>query len=216
MDYVKLKQFLGKKIHCAKVNVIGKSVLGRNIYSVSFDFQSQNSVIIQSAIHAREHITTDLALELIKDVSRQFDYYKQIGTPNIVFVPMVNPDGVMISCRGLRSVKNNSIISQLQKINQHEDFALFKANANAVDLNNNFDAKWGKGKENVKSPAVHGYIGTCPESERETQALVKLTERVKPCFTISYHCKGEEIYWDFFQSEIRRKRDRKIKRERKE
>ena len=211
MDYVNLQKFLKKEIKCCEKQIIGKSVLGRNIYSIVFDFGSEYNVIIQASIHAREHITTDLVVEFIKDVSKNYDFYKGIGTPNLVFVPMANPDGVMISCHGLKSVRDNQIKEKLKKINiKNDDFALFKANANAVDLNNNFDAKWGTGKENVTEPAFHGFIGSYPESEPETQALVKLTEKIKPCFTISFHSKGEEIYWDFFQNSKQRKRDRNI------
>ncbi|MBQ7466726.1 MAG: hypothetical protein IJS74_01485 [Clostridia bacterium] len=211
MDYVKLEKFLKNKIPNADVDVIGKSVLGRNIYAVYFDFHSNYNVIIQASIHAREHITTSLVVKFIKDVSKNFEFYKQLNMPNIIFVPMANPDGVMISCHGLKSVKNEKVKFKLQKINiKNEDFTLFKANANAVDLNNNFDANWGTGKENVKLPAFHGYIGKRPESEPEVKALVSLTKKVKPCFTISYHCKGEEIYYDFYQSGRERKRDKKI------
>ena len=211
MDYIKLEKFLKNKIPNADLDVIGKSVLGRNVYSVTFNFESKYNVIIQAAIHAREHITTSLVVEFIKEVSNNFDFYKQLNMPNLIFIPMANPDGVMISCRGLKSVKDEKIKSELQKINiSKESFAFFKANANAVDLNNNFDANWGTGKENVKMPAFHGYIGKWPESEPETKALVNLTKNLKPCFTISYHCKGEEIYYDFFQKGRERKRDREI------
>ncbi len=211
MDYVMLKKILHKKIPHAKLDIIGKTVLGRDIYSVTFDFESQYNVIIQAAIHAREHITTDLVVKLIKDVSKNYKIYKDLGTPNLIFVPMSNPDGVMIACHGMKSVDDKEIVKMLQDLNcESEDFSLFKANAHAVDLNNNFDAKWGSGKENVTYPAFHGFVGKVPESEPETQALVNLTMYAKPCFTISYHCKGEEIYWDFFQKKTQRKRDKKI------
>ena len=117
MDYVKLEKFLKNKIPNADVDVIGKSVLGRNIYAVYFDFHSNYNVIIQASIHAREHITTSLVVKFIKDVSKNFEFYKQLNMPNIIFVPMANPDGVMISCHGLKSVKNEKVKFKLQKIN---------------------------------------------------------------------------------------------------
>ena len=54
------------------------------------------------------------------------------------------------------------------------------------------------------------YIGPYPNSEKETQYLIKLTEKVKPDLTISYHSKGEEIYYDFFQNEKDKQRDEEI------
>ena len=106
MDYKSLEKKLSKKIKHAKVFVIGKSVLNREIYAVEFDFNSAYSVIIQGAIHAREHITCDLICKMIEDVSVNFNKYETINTPNIIFVPMVNPDGVELCYYGLKSVKD--------------------------------------------------------------------------------------------------------------
>ena len=75
-----------------------------------------------------------------------------------------------------------------------------KANYNLVDLNVNFDANFGKGKTNVFEPNLENYIGLYPFSEPETYALKCLTEKVKPNLTISYHSKGEEIYWYYSQT----------------
>jgi len=89
------------------------------------------------------------------------------------------------------------------------DFTLWKANLNAVDLNTNFAARWGTGKSNVRFPSPSGYIGAAPESEPETRALVSFTKAVKPALTISYHARGEEIYWEFTPA-ARAGRDRAI------
>lgn len=210
MDYEQLECFLSKKIEHASVEIIGQSVLKRYIYAVSFNFSSDYTVIIQSAMHAREYITCDLAAKLILDLSRDFDKYKEKNMPNVIFVPMVNPDGVEISHYGLKSVKNLKYKRFLKTITENGDFEQFKANANGVDLNNNFDARWGRGKESRLTPFSHGYIGECPMSEPEVQALSCLTLKVKPFFTISYHSKGEEIYYEFFNKKENINRDTKI------
>ena len=209
MNYIELERFLEKKIEHAEVFIIGKSVLERYIYAIKFDFCSKNTVIIQGSIHAREHITTSLICEQIKDVSKNYNKLKANLTPNIVFVPMVNPDGVELCCKGIKSVKNRKIKKFLLEINEGKDFSLFKANVNGVDLNTNFDAKWGSGKENKLFASSNGYVGRSPMSEPEVQALVYLTKEIRPFFTISYHSKGQEIYYQFF-NKINEKRDRKI------
>jgi len=97
-----------------------------------------------------------------------------------------------------------------QALTPSADFSIYKANANGVDLNTNFDAKWGTGKANVFFPSSHGFVGECSESEPCTKALVSLCKSVKPFFTISYHCKGEEVYYDFFNKKENLKRDKTI------
>ena len=117
MNYSELEAFLSKKIEYTKTEIIGMTALNRYIYSVSFDFGHKDWVIIQGAIHAREHITTDLICELIKNVSLNFEKFKAMGTPNIEFIPMVNPDGVELCYYGLKSVKGRKQKILLRKIN---------------------------------------------------------------------------------------------------
>jgi len=210
MNYLELESFLSKKIKHSTVGIIGSSVLNRYIYSVNFDFGSLNTVIIQGAIHAREHITTDLICLLIEDVSKNYDKYKALKTPNIIFVPMLNPDGVELCYFGLKSVKEKQRRAFLNKLNKSKDFKLYKANANGVDLNTNFDAKWGSGLENKTKPSSNGFIGNSPMSEPEVQAISLLTSSVKPIFTISYHSKGQEIYYQFFNKPENLRRDKAV------
>ena len=210
MNYNELEMFLLEKIEHATVEIIGLSVLRRYIYSVSFDFGSKDWVIIQGAIHAREHITTDLICKLIQEVSFNFEKYKLLNTPNLLFIPMVNPDGVELCYHGLKSVSKRTQKSLIYKINGSKDFSLFKANANGVDLNTNFDAKWGSGINNKLTPSASDYIGISPMSEPEVQALARVTIDKKTIFTISYHSKGEDIYYNFFNKKENLKRDKKI------
>lgn len=160
--------------------IIGKSELGRNIYAFKVVKTDYPVVIAQYAIHAREYITTYLALE-------QINAYNLIGVRGTVyFIPAVNPDGISKVLGGDR---------------------LYKANANGVDLNVNFPAKWGTGASNVKNKGSANFIGEYPLSEKESVALYDFTLKVKPDATVSYHSKGEEIYWYFNQDEVDAKRD---------
>lgn len=90
------------------------------------------------------------------------------------------------------------------------DFSLWKANARGVDLNVNFDAKFGQGRQNVFSPAPENYVGEYPFSEPETRALRDFTLETGPDLTISYHAKGRLVYWYFGQSGEAKERDRRI------
>ncbi len=158
--------------------IIGYSVENRPIYCFKISKSEYPKVIAQYAIHAREYITTYLAL-------KQIDFFMlngKIGT--VYFIPAMNPDGIIIS-------------------NRYKP--LYKANANGVDLNVNFDARWGQGLQNARVRGDENFIGEKPFSEPETIALRDFTYAVKPNATISYHSKGEEIYAEKGDLELARK-----------
>ena len=72
----------------------------------------------------------------------------------------------------LRSVPDKKLQDFLLDVNGgNTDFSLWKANARAVDLNVNYNAKWGEGRQNVTYPAPSDYIGEFPVSEPENIAL---------------------------------------------
>lgn len=176
--------------------VIGYSVLGRSIYAF-FVGEHGKEGIVQGGIHAREWVTALLVLKLIGRKVRGGVWY----------VPLVNPDGAELCQRGARSVEALYLRRDLLQINGGADFSQWKANARAVDLNVNFPARWGTGRSNVFSPAPSSYVGEAPFSEPETRALAAFTLSVRPTFTLSYHAKGEVIYWRFYQEKADEQRD---------
>lgn len=180
--------------------IIGKSTLGRELYAVKIGVGSPIG-IAQYTIHAREWITTKLAI-----------FHAEYGVKkgSVWIVPLINPDGALLSQKGLSSVADKEKRERLLAWNKHDDFSLWKANANGVDLNVNFPADWGQGEKNVFYPASENYVGKKPFSEQETQALKSFTEEVSPDFTVSFHTKGEEIYWYYYQPLYACARDKKI------
>lgn len=203
----------------AKVFCVGKSVLKRPIFCVQIG-NGEKRILVQYAIHAREHITTHLAFLQAKKLLSE----KVHGT--VFLIPLSNPDGVCLATEGLKSLENlwqdvklcenlfpfceksatfgtlklKKIKQNLLKMNNNSpDFSLWKANILGVDLNVNFDAHWGKGKFNVFSPAPQNHVGKHSNSEPETQTLIFALKITKPHMTISYHSKGEMIFWRFFQ-----------------
>lgn len=174
------KDFNGQKC------IIGKSCLRKPIYCFKVQKSQKPVIICQYAIHAREYITTYLAIEQIKD----FIECGKSGT--IYFLPAINPDGIEICEAGEKT---------------------YKANARGVDLNVNFDARWGTGEQNVFKKGSQNYIGKKPFSEIETRNLRDFTLKVNPDATISYHSKGEEVYYQFFQGDKEEKRDFAIAKE---
>lgn len=187
---------------------IGKSTLGKNILATHLGYFDGPQIIIQGGIHAREYISTLLMVEQAKYLNRTGGITKG----GIYFVFLTNPDGAEIALDGLRNIPCEITRQYLLLANGgNNDFSLFKANVNLVDLNTNFDADWGQGSQNVKCPNPENFIGFYPNSEREVNNLIDFTNRNKPYLTISYHSKGEVIYYGFSgESTLDLNRDRII------
>lgn len=182
--------------YTGKKQIIGKSVAGRDIFALFAGTGSGPQIISQYAIHGREWITGLLALYHVR---------RGLSRGGAWIVPLANPDGALLSEEGICSVPQEFPFAA-----QGADLRLWKANLNCVDLNVNFDAKWGTGTQNLRTPSSSDYIGPYPFSEPETQALRDFTLTVRPAATVSWHTKGEEIYWEFFQPSARRARDKKL------
>ena len=178
---------------------IGKTLFGRTMYAVKVG-DGYPVGVVQCAIHGREFITAKLAIE---------QYRVGVSKGSCWFILLANPDGALLSEVGI-STAPNEWKGYLIEINRGEDFSLWKANGRGVDLNINFDAGWGTGVKNTRFPGAENCIGAYPFSEPETQALKNFTEKVKPDYTVSYHTKGEEIYWRFFQTGWRLERDKHL------
>jgi g-D-glutamyl-meso-diaminopimelate peptidase len=61
----------------------------------------------------------------------------------------------------------------------------------------NFDALWGGGAQNVFCPSPGNFVGYYPDSEREVRMLIDLSYQFRPDLTLSYHTKGEVIFYGF-------------------
>ncbi len=187
---------------------VGKSVLGKNILATHVGDYSGTQIIIQAGIHAREYITSLLLVEQ----ARYLHNNQLVTDGGIYFVFLTNPDGAEIVLNGIDSVNCEITRNYLISANNESlDFSQYKANINLVDLNTNFDANWGEGAQNVFCPATENFVGFYPNSEREVQNLINLTLKNRPLMTISYHTKGNVIFYGFEgQSEANLNRDKAI------
>ncbi|MBR7172593.1 MAG: hypothetical protein IKD36_02240 [Clostridia bacterium] len=205
MNYLELLKKVESYKNQYKIRVIGKTKFKRKIFAVERNLNKNfATAIFVCSIHARENIATDLVCKMIDD-----GVFEEIKDFNLSFVLMANPDGVELVENGISSVPEKHQ-KNLLKMNQNsQDFRLWKANANGVDLNNNFDARFGT-NVNSKIPSSSGFVGKCAESENETKAIVRYLKNTNPFIVICYHTKGEEIYFNFFQSEKELERDKII------
>ena len=153
--------------YTGKKCVIGYSFRGREIFAFHVGDNFGKQFIAIYAVHGREWITARLALKHVK---------KGLKSGGGWIVPLVNPDGA------IRSQTKNP---------------LWKANDRGVDINCNFDADWGCGRLNTRTRGSENCIGDSPFSEPETSAVRNFTLKIKPYVTLSFHTKGEEIYYEF-------------------
>lgn len=179
---------------------IGTSELGRDIPVVRFgNPDAQYHVLLQGAIHGREHMTAWLLMAMldywIDRVDRDFQSF---GDVCFHIIPMSNPDGVVIS--------QNRMLNSDQMTIYQRDAALgytsadinkyasaWKSNGFGVDLNRNFSAGWESAGERTQ-PSSQQYRGIFPFSASETRALRDYTQKYNFAATVSYHAHGSVIY----------------------
>ena len=213
-DLETLKTLYPDKI---QTNVLAVTADSRNVIEVILgDTDASHHILIQSTIHAREYMNTVLAMNQIEDFLRYSETKKYEGfTWAELFqdvclhvIPMVNPDGVVISQEGLNSIQSeelreiltacyeNDLASGKTSADMDSYFRTWKANARGVDLNRNFDSGWDE-YVGANAPSTDCYKGEYPASEIETQAILSIAEKYPLDCCIAYHSYGNLIYWDY-------------------
>lgn len=187
--------------------VVGQSTLGQPIYGVHLGSYEGKQILIEGGIHAREYPSTLVVVRMIEYMTTQ-----NFDTGGVYAIPLSNPDGARIVLDGVDWIKCEKLRNYILDINDGSDnFDMWKADAMAVDLNVNFDALWGEGSQNVFCVAPGNFVGYYPESEREVRTLIDFSYRVRPDLTLSYHTKGDVIYYGFeLLSDEEQARDKQI------
>lgn len=206
-----------------KVNVIGTSLDGRNLYEIIVGNQNApKHILIHAGIHAREYMTPLLVMKQLEYGLAFYDSGSYNGTPlsqlfnqvAIHYVPMVNPDGIAISQFGESGIRSESLRQQIRQCYEndkelgrtsatYERYLLYwKADARGTDLNQNFPADWDQVSSSPK-PSYGTYKGTSSLSEPESQALANLALSRNWALTISYHSMGNLIYWDYAGNKVK-------------
>lgn len=187
---------------------IGKSCSERDIRALKINSSRNEYVLFTAAFHGSEHITSNILLFFAEELASAYskkaslagvNIKKALSGRGIIFVPAVNPDGCEISICGVSGC--GKYASNIYKL-CGGDFARWNANLRGVDINHNFDAGWQQlhtieQKSGILGPAPTRFGGYSPESEPETQALVKLCREYNICHAIAIHSQGEVIYWNY-------------------
>ena len=186
------------------VSSIGTTELGRDIPVIRLgDLNARYHVLLQGAIHGREHLTAWLLMATA-------DYWLDhgiLGYSDVCYhmIPMTNPDGVIISQTGLLndaqyeiylSDKENGYTTRSESSYAER----WKANGEGIDINRNFPAGW-ELIHDRPGPSSQKYQGSKPFSAAEAVALRDYTLKFAFDATVSYHATGSLIYYSYGDQE---------------
>ncbi len=204
-NIVSLKQ----KYPFIQTEVIGSSVLGKNIYALRIG-KGKRKVFYSGDWHANEHVTGLLLMKFIEDYAyaysknskfRGYDITYLHENTSIWMVPIVNPDGVELVQHGI--TPDHPFYQQVLDMNNGSDrFYSWTANIRGVDLNHQWPAQWDH--ENDKSPDrpyPKKYGGTRSLTEPESIAIYQFTKKHEFEKVLAFHSQGQLIYWGFMEME---------------
>lgn len=193
----------------------GTTVDGRIIPEIILgNADAEHAVFVISSIHGREWMNTWMLMKSLEDTLVNYDaicpfmpdntYRQLFQNCAIYLIPMTNPDGVTISQYGINGIVHEDIRANLVQMKGIGKPSRWKANANGVDLNRNFEVGF-----NTNIPAVHYryapcneyYNGVSPYSEPETIAIKEAFDERTFDLAITFHSFEEAIYWDLGQAE---------------
>jgi g-D-glutamyl-meso-diaminopimelate peptidase len=190
-----------------KLDTIGFSEFGLPILTLKIHSESTHKkypVWLVGNIHAREDYSSKMVMKfanlfLLSVFGLDSTYEKAsqyLELFDIYISPVVNPDGLKIAHEdwtGIEQFKDSVL-----KIKLIDGLSAWKANGLGVDLNSNFD----DGNHLYKCssishevPASEGYKGCFPAEAKETIVLQNFANEIKPILTISFHTKGNVLFW---------------------
>ena len=183
---------------------LGTTELGRDIPMLCIgNLDAEYHVLIQGAIHGREHLTAWVVMAMA-------DYWLGHGIWNYGdvcyhIIPMVNPDGVIISqTQTLNDEQKAMYATDRAKgytVKSEYGYAQdWKANGKGVDLNRSFPSGWDP-IDDRDGPSSERYKGIKPFSAVEAIALRDYTYAYDFDATISYHSSGSIIYYEYGKKE---------------
>ncbi|MFF9338565.1 M14 family metallopeptidase [Streptomyces sp. NPDC014773] len=181
--------------------VIGKSYQGRDIVAVKISDnvavdENEPEVLFTHHQHAREHLTVEMALYLLRELGAGYGTDPRITAAvngrEIWIVPDLNPDGgeYDIATGSYRSWRKN------RQPNSGSSYI-------GTDMNRNWDYKWGCCGGSSGSKSSETYRGAAPESAPEVKVVADFvrsrvvggTQQIKA--GIDFHTYSELVLWPF-------------------
>jgi g-D-glutamyl-meso-diaminopimelate peptidase len=167
-------------------------------------FPKKRSMLFVGNIHAREDYSSKFVMKFLNMYLLSFTgdsivYYKAaeyLNELDLYFMPVANPDGLKIAHEDWLNIE--SFLPDIQQIKRIESFAEWKANGKGIDLNDSFDDDTHELNKSYNSslvPCSEGYKGKNAAEPIETKAIQNFVSAIRPLMTLSFHTKGDLIYW---------------------
>jgi len=183
-----------------KLYDVGDTHEGRDILAVRLTQGAQGqplggrpAVLYQGTTHAREWISTEVTMRLLKwfidqNQSGNREVRRLLQTTQLWFVPVLNPDGYQYTFDQERLWRKN--------LNDNDGNGVID-NSDGVDLNRNYPEHWNYDEEGSSSQfSSETYRGEASASEPETQSSLRLFNMLPTLrFAVSYHSFGELLLY---------------------
>ncbi|MFH8794345.1 M14 family metallopeptidase [Streptomyces sp. NPDC017941] len=180
--------------------VIGKSYQGRDIVAIKISDnvatdENEPEVLFTHHQHAREHLTVEMALYLLREFGAGYGgdarITKMLNEREIWIVPDLNPDG------GEYDIATGSYRSW--RLNRQPN----AGGATGTDMNRNWDFKWGCCGGSSGTPGSETYRGRAPESAPEVKVVADFVrsrvvggkQQIKT--GIDFHTYSELVLWPY-------------------
>lgn len=190
-----------------EVFAIGTSEFGLPITAckIQKDTTQKPAILMVGNIHAREDFSSKMVMKFTNVFLLALDGKSQLypnasnllDSVNIFIVPVANPDGLKIAHEDFTGIAD-SVRFWMDSIYSVESLKEWKANGKGVDLNCSFDdGNWNikKGGSFQECMASEGYKGAYPAEPLETQSLQNFVQTIRPITTLSFHTKGNVLFW---------------------
>ncbi len=215
-----IKSFESTYASLVKVKSLGKTADGRDIYDIVIG-KGGKQLVVHGGCHAREYMGTQLVMNQTENLLKHYwdgsysgrSYRELLNGWQIHVIPMLNPDGVTISQKGIDGIRSAELKAGIREIYSRDlsggvtglGFEAYlkswKANAKGVDINRNFPVPEWADQGEIQRPSCAKYAGPSAGSEIETKAVIDLVNSLSGCrAVISYHSSGSMIYWQYHQS----------------
>lgn len=189
--------------------VVGTTVQGREIVALRVTKDANTvpqgtrpTVLYNALQHAREWIAVEVNRRLMRHMVEGYGQDPKVtglvDSIELWFIVVANPDGYQHTFTdGQRLWRKN--------LRDNNGDGQITGNADGVDINRNFEARWNYDIEGSSGGAGgQTYRGPSAASEPETQALQDLTERMHFRYLINYHSAAELLlYPDGWQDQTR-------------
>ncbi|CAM5738407.1 M14 family metallopeptidase [Streptomyces hirsutus] len=181
--------------------VIGRSYQGRDIVAIKISDnvtadENEPEVLFTHHQHAREHLTVEMALYLLRELGAGYGSDSRItsivNSRELWIVPDLNPDGgeYDIATGSYRSWRKN------RQPNSGSSYV-------GTDLNRNWDYRWGCCNGSSGSTSSETYRGSAPESAPEVKVVADFVrsrvvggvQQIKA--GIDFHTYSELVLWPF-------------------